>query len=157
MSHIPLSCNFCVKIDFSFDSGSKYYKDQEKKKDSIFYRSRKGLKCLKWLNPRWPPKYIKIKIFTNNFATTYARHINNMSILMFSGIRKPILSFDFRNKYCKVYIHANMNNVLIMLGWFPYGDIWADVGLSSLWMFCKTWNSKWLPSNHRSYILSNKP
>ena len=29
-------------------------------------------------------------------------------------------------------------SVLIMLGWFPYGDIWADVELSSLWVFCKT-------------------
>ena len=26
---------------------------------------------------------------------------------------------------------------LIMLGWFPYGDIFMDVELSSLWMFCK--------------------
>ena len=26
-------------------------------------------------------------------------------------------------------------SVLIMLGWFPYGDIWADVELSSLWVF----------------------
>ena len=25
--------------------------------------------------------------------------------------------------------------VLIMLGWFPYRDIWADVELLSLWMF----------------------
>ena len=28
-------------------------------------------------------KYIKINISTNDFATTYARDINNMSILMF--------------------------------------------------------------------------
>ena len=32
-----------------------------------------------------------------------------MSILMFSVMRKPILSFVFRKKYCKVYIHANMS------------------------------------------------
>ena len=32
-----------------------------------------------------------------------------MSILMFSGMRKPILSLVFRKKYCKVYIYANMN------------------------------------------------
>ena len=31
MSHITLSCNLCVKIDFSLDSDIKYYKDQEKK------------------------------------------------------------------------------------------------------------------------------
>ena len=35
----------------------------------------------------------KNKHFTNNFAATYARDINNKSILMFSGMRKPILSF----------------------------------------------------------------
>ena len=78
-----------------------------------------------------------------------------MSILMFSGMRKPILSFVFRKKYCKVYIYANISkitgyrsetapnivfadsffSVLIMLGWFPYGDIWSDVELPS---FCKT-------------------
>ena len=105
MSHITLSCDLSVKIDFSLDSDSKYHEDQEKR-DGIFYRPRKDLK---WRNPRWPPKYIKIYIFTNNFATTYARDINNMSILMFSGIRKPILSFVFRKKYCKVYIYANMS------------------------------------------------
>ena len=38
-------------------------------------------------------KVYKINIFTNNFATTYARNINNMSIFMFSGVRKPIFSF----------------------------------------------------------------
>ena len=26
-------------------------------------------------------------------------------------------------------------SVLIMFGWLPYGDIWADVELSSLWVF----------------------
>ena len=26
-------------------------------------------------------------------------------------------------------------SVLILLGWFPYGDIWADMELSSLWGF----------------------
>ena len=44
------------------------------------------------------------KEYKINFATTYARDINNMSILMFSGMRKPILSLVFRKKYCKVYI-----------------------------------------------------
>ena len=82
MSHITLSCKSSLKIDFSLDSDSKYHEIS------------------------WPPKYIKINIFTNNFATTYARDINNMSILIFSGIRKPILSFVFRKKYCKVYILA---------------------------------------------------
>ena len=105
MSHITLSCNVSGKIDFSLDSDSKYHRDEEKR-DCIFYRLRKGLK---WRNPRWPPKYIIINIFTNNFATTYARDINNMSILMFSGMRKPIISFAFRKKYCQVYIYANMS------------------------------------------------
>ena len=31
MSHITLSCNLSVKIDFSLDSDSKYHGDQEKK------------------------------------------------------------------------------------------------------------------------------
>ena len=76
---------------------------------------------------------------------------------MFSGMRKLILSFVFRKKYCKIHIYANMSKttgyhsetganivlvdfftVLIMLGWFPYGDFWADVELSFLWMVCKT-------------------
>ena len=82
-----------------------------------------------------------------------------MSILMFSGMRTPLLLFVFTNKYCKSYIYATMSkkqpditvklrltlfwpivffSVLIMLGWFPYSDIWADVKLSFLWMFCKT-------------------
>ena len=81
-----------------------------------------------------------------------------MSILMFSCMRKPILSFVIRKKYCKVYIYANMSkttgyrsetaanivfadsffSALTMLGWFPYGDIWADMELSSLGMFCKS-------------------
>ena len=43
-------------------------------------------------------KVYKNKHNTNNFATTYAREINNMSILMFSGMRKPILSFVFRKR-----------------------------------------------------------
>ena len=105
MAHITLSCDLSVNIDFSLDSDSKYHEDQ-KKRDCIFYSSRKGLK---WRNPRWPQKYIKINIFTNNFAATYARDINNMSILMFSGMRKPMLLFVFRKKYCEVYIYANMN------------------------------------------------
>ena len=35
MSHITLSCNLSVKIDFSPDSDSKYHEDQEKR-DCIF-------------------------------------------------------------------------------------------------------------------------
>ena len=31
MSHITLSCILSVKIDFSLDSDTKYYEDQEKK------------------------------------------------------------------------------------------------------------------------------
>ena len=65
-----------------------------------------------------------------------------MSILMFSGMRKPILSLVFLKN---VYIYATLFwlivffPVLIMPGWFSYGDIWADVELLSLWMFfCKT-------------------
>ena len=106
MSHITLSCNLSVKIDFSLDSDSKYHENQEEKGLHFFYRSIKGLKRR---NQRWPPKYIKLNIFTHNFATTYARDINNMSILMLSGMRKPILSLVFRKKYYRVYIYANMN------------------------------------------------
>ena len=98
MSHITLSCNLSGKIDFSLDSDSKYHEDQEKKGIAFFYRAIKGLK---WRNPRWPPKYIKINIFTNNFAATYARDINNMSILMFLGMGKPILSFFLENFFVK--------------------------------------------------------
>ena len=36
MSHITLSCNLSVKIDFSLDSDSKYHEDQEKR-DCIFF------------------------------------------------------------------------------------------------------------------------
>ena len=93
MSHITLSCNLSVEIIFSLDFDSKYPEGQEKKGIAFLYRSGKSLKLR---NSRWPPKYMKIKMFTNNFATTYARDINNMSILMFSGMRKPILSFVFR-------------------------------------------------------------
>ena len=73
---------------------------------------------------------------------------------MFAGMRKPIISFIFEKKSCKVYIYENISKkngyhsetaanivladsffpALIMLGWFPYGDIWADVELSSLWI-----------------------
>ena len=35
MSHITLSCNLSVKIDFSLDSDSKYHEDK-KKRDCIF-------------------------------------------------------------------------------------------------------------------------
>ena len=65
------------------------------------------------------------------------------------------MSFVFRKEYCKVYIYANISKtagyrsetvsnivladsffaVLIMLGWFPYSDIWVDVELSSFWGF----------------------
>ena len=31
MSHMTLSCDLSVKIDFSLDSNSKYHEDQEKK------------------------------------------------------------------------------------------------------------------------------
>ena len=72
MSHITLSCILYVKIDFSIDSDAKYNENQEKK-ELHFFRSRK---CLKWRKPRWPQAYIKINIFTNNFATTYYRDIN---------------------------------------------------------------------------------
>ena len=70
MSHITLSCILSVKIDFSLDSASKYHKDQEKRGLHFFIGQ-------KWRNPRWPPTYIKINIFANNFVTTYARDINN--------------------------------------------------------------------------------
>ena len=36
MSHITLSCDLSVKIDFSLDSDSKYHKDQEKKELHFF-------------------------------------------------------------------------------------------------------------------------
>ena len=104
MSHITLSCILSVKIDFSLDSDSKYHEDQEKKGLHFFIGRKNGSK---WRNPRWPPTFMKIHIFANNFATTYAR--DNMSILMFSGMRKQILSFDFRTKYCNVYIYANIS------------------------------------------------
>ena len=60
-----------------------------------------------------------------------------MSILIFSGMRKSILSFVFRT-VANIVFADSFFSVLIMLSWFPYGDIWADVDLSSLWMFCKT-------------------
>ena len=78
----------------------------KKKGDCIFLKTRK---CPQWRNPRWPPAYIKINLFTNSFATTYATDMNNMSMLMFSDMRKPILSFVFRKKHCKVYIYANIS------------------------------------------------
>ena len=49
------------------------------------------------------------KVYKNKHIYEYARDINNMSILIFSGMIKPILSFVFRKKYCKVYIYANMS------------------------------------------------
>ena len=36
MSHITLSCNLSVKIDFSLDSDSKYHENQEKKGLHLF-------------------------------------------------------------------------------------------------------------------------
>ena len=75
----------------------------KKKRDCIFYRSRK---CPKWRNPRWPPTYIKINIFTNNFAATYARDIHNMSIVMFSGKIEP---FFFLNSW-GLYDIISMSN-----------------------------------------------
>ena len=104
MSHLTLSCILSVKIDFSLDSDSKYHEDQEKKALHFFIGRENGPK---WRNPRWPPTCIKINIFANNFAATYARDINNMSVLLFSGMRKQILSFVLEKIYCKVYIYAN--------------------------------------------------
>ena len=106
MSHITLECNVSVKIDFSLDSDSKYNEDQEKKGLHFFIGRENGPT---WQNPRWPPTYIKINIFANNFATTYARDINNMPTLMFSGMRKQILTLFLEKKYCKVYIYANIS------------------------------------------------
>ena len=81
MSHITLSCILSVKIDFSLDSDSKYHEDQEKKGLHFFIGRENG--------------------FANNFATTYARDINNMAILMFSGMRKQILPLVFRKNIAK--------------------------------------------------------
>ena len=87
MSHITLLCILSIKIDFSLDSDSKYHKDQEKKGLHFFIGRENGPK---WRNlPRWPPTYIKINIFANNFAITYARDINNMCILKFDIIIMP--------------------------------------------------------------------
>ena len=36
MSHITLSCNLSVKIDFSLASDSKYHENQEKKGSHFF-------------------------------------------------------------------------------------------------------------------------
>ena len=66
---------------------------------------RKRSKCR---NLRWPPAYIKINIFTNYFAATYARDINNMYILMFSGMRKPIIAFVFIKKS---YSYVNISKI----------------------------------------------
>ena len=46
MSHITLSCDLSVKIDFSLDSDSKYHEDQEKK-DCIFLQAEKRFKMAK--------------------------------------------------------------------------------------------------------------
>ena len=74
---------------------------------------------------------------------------------MFSGMRKQILSLVFRKNIVKsifmqiwakttgyrsetatnIVLADRFFSVLIMIGWFPYGDIWADVELSSLWFF----------------------
>ena len=97
MSHITHSCILSVKIDFSLDSASKYHEDQDQ--GLHFFIGREN--GPKWQNPRWPPTYIIINIFANNFATTYATDINNMSILMFSGMRKQILSLVLKKNIVK--------------------------------------------------------
>ena len=96
MSHITLPCILSVKIDFSLDSDSKYHEDQEKKGLHLLVE-----KMSKMAKSKMAGNVYKINIFTNYFATTYARDINNMSILMFSGLRKPIISFVFRKNIVK--------------------------------------------------------
>ena len=76
-------------------------------------------------------KVYKINTFTNNFAATYARHINNMSSLMFSAMIKPILSFLFRKKYCKVYIYANLSK--------NKQDFAVELRLTSFWLIVFFW------------------
>ena len=50
-----------------------------------------------------------------------------MSILMFSGMRKQIMSFETTGIAVKLrlalFCLIVFVSVLIMLGWFPYGDI----------------------------------
>ena len=94
-----------VKIDFSLVLTQNIMKIKTKR-FGIFSMLRKWSKCR---NPRWPPAYIKKNIFTNNFATTYARDINNMYILMFSGMRKPIIAFVFGKKSYS-YVNISENN-----------------------------------------------
>ena len=36
--------------------------------------------------------------FTHNFTTIYDRDTHDMSVLMFSGMRNPIMAFIFREK-----------------------------------------------------------
>ena len=100
--HFILSFN----NDFSLDSDSNYHEDQEKK----------GLHFLKIDEKAKIVKYkMAASVYKNEhiyeYAATYARDITNMSILMFSDMRKPILSFVFRKKYCKVYIYANISQI----------------------------------------------
>ena len=46
MSHITLSCDLSVKIDFSLDSDSKYHEDK-KKKGLHFFKAEKRSKMAK--------------------------------------------------------------------------------------------------------------
>ena len=50
-------------------------------------------------------KVYKINIFTNNFATKYARDINNMCILVFSGL--------FLEKILYIYANMSKNNWIL--------------------------------------------
>ena len=76
-----------------------------------------------------------------------------MSILMFSAnsficfqekILKSLYLCKYEQKLFDIAVKLRLTwfwlifFFVILLGWFPYGDIWADVELSSLWMFCKT-------------------
>ena len=45
MSHITLSCDLSVKINFSLDSDSKYHEDQEKKGLHFFIGREKVSNC----------------------------------------------------------------------------------------------------------------
>ena len=45
MSHITLSCDLSVKINFSLDSDSKYHEDQEKKGLRFFIGREKVSNC----------------------------------------------------------------------------------------------------------------
>ena len=86
----------------------------------------------KMAKSRWPPAYRKTNIFTNNFAPTYYRYINNISILMFPGIVKSLLC-QYKQTQLGIAVKLRLTlfwlivfSLLIMLGWFPYSDIRAD-------------------------------